>query len=310
MIKKYLILFVLLQLSLINLKVLANISIILSIDDEIITNYDISKESGYLKILNPQLSKLNQSKILELSKNSLINEIIKKKEVEKFIDIKNDNIDFISEYLKNIYLQLGYKNKNELENALIKNESYNLDQLKKKIEIELYWNEIIFNKYNNQVKIDMEKLIKKIDNAVNKKQKEFELSEIIFQKKKDEEVDQTFKNILDSISEIGFENTANIYSLSETAKFGGKVGWINEKKLSKIILDEINLLSENDISNVIKIKNNFVILKINKIRLLATEIDKDKMLQDLINFEQKKQLDQFSKIYLEKLILNKKIYEK
>ena len=48
------------------------------INDKIITNLDIEKESEYLKIFNPNLNNLEKKKILELAKNSLINEIIKK----------------------------------------------------------------------------------------------------------------------------------------------------------------------------------------------------------------------------------------
>ena len=36
-----------------------------------------------------------------------------------------------------------------------------------------------------------------------------------------------------SIKEIGFENTANIYSLSDSSKFGGKIGWVKENQLTK-----------------------------------------------------------------------------
>ena len=66
----------------------ASIYISATVDGEIITNHDIIKESEYLKILNPNLVQLNKEKISELAKISLINEIVKKKELEKFIDIK------------------------------------------------------------------------------------------------------------------------------------------------------------------------------------------------------------------------------
>ena len=57
----------------------ADIDIILTVDDNIITNYDIEKEGNYLKILNPNLAQLDNDRLLRLSKNSLINETIKKK---------------------------------------------------------------------------------------------------------------------------------------------------------------------------------------------------------------------------------------
>ena len=57
-----------------------NVYISATIDNEVITNHDIKKESQYLKILNPNLTKINEDKILDLAKMSLINEMIKKRE--------------------------------------------------------------------------------------------------------------------------------------------------------------------------------------------------------------------------------------
>ena len=65
------------QLSLINLAH-SKINIIASVNNEIITNYDVVMEERYLKILNPQLKNLENEQISELAKQSLIKEIIKK----------------------------------------------------------------------------------------------------------------------------------------------------------------------------------------------------------------------------------------
>ena len=46
----------------------ADVSIIVKIDDEIITNYDVKRESNYLMILNPNLENLDDKKIFELAK--------------------------------------------------------------------------------------------------------------------------------------------------------------------------------------------------------------------------------------------------
>ena len=57
----------------------------ITVDKEIITNIDIKKESDYLKILNPNLSTLSEKRINEIAKKSLITEIIKNKEINKFL---------------------------------------------------------------------------------------------------------------------------------------------------------------------------------------------------------------------------------
>ena len=58
-------------LILINFRVILakdNFFIVIKINDIIITNYDIKKEASYLKILNPNLSQLNEVKINDIAK--------------------------------------------------------------------------------------------------------------------------------------------------------------------------------------------------------------------------------------------------
>ncbi len=275
------------------------INIIASVDGEIITNYDVLKEGGYLRVLNPNLNNLDKKQIYQLAKKSLIKEIIKKKEISKFINIKEEN-PFADEYLKNLLIKLGYDNKEAFTDDLIKNKTYSFEEIKLKIRIELFWNELIFNKYDNQVKIDEKELLKKIENIKNTSKKEIFLSEIIFTKKKDENINDLISKIKKSIDEIGFNNTANIFSISDSSKLGGKLGWVKEESLSKTIYEKINNLEVNEYSDVLKLENSFLILKIDKIRTLNEEIDKDKELQKLVRIEKNKKLEKFSRIYFNK----------
>ena len=287
----------------------ANIYIYATVDNEIITNHDIAKESAYLKILNPNLIQLDKNKISELAKNSLINEIVKKKEIIKFTDLDQKN-SFVEDYLKNLYSKLNYNSEDEFKNELIKENNYTLDQIKEKIKIELFWNELIYSKYNDQLKIDKQELIKKVNNLENKRRKEYFLSEIIFNKEKDKTLESLINQIKLSINEIGFNNTANIYSISESSKLGGKLGWVQKNSLSKLISEKINTLNEGEISDVIKLGNSYLILKIDKIRIDEIKIDKEKELEKLIKIESNKQLNQFSRIYFDKSKINYSINEK
>ncbi len=284
------------------------INIIASVDNEIITNYDMLKEGRYLKVLNPNLNNLSIKQISELAKQSLIKEMIKKKEVSKYIDLEKKNT-FADEYFSNILARLGYKDKKTFSNDLLKSKTYSLEEVEFKINIELFWNELIFNRYNNQVVVDEKKLIKKINDIENEKRKEFFISEIIFKKSKEEDINETILKIKKSIDEIGFDNTANIYSVSESSKFGGKIGWLKEEALSKKIYDNIKRLEANEISDVIIIENNFVILKIDEIRIIEKKIDKKKVLQKLIQIEKNKKLEKFSIIYFNKTKTNYLINE-
>ena len=287
----------------------ANILIIANIDDKIITNHDLKKESDYLKILNPNLIQLDNDQILKLAKSSLINEIIKKKETSKFIDTTSDNI-FLDQALKDLYSKLNFNNENEFKLFLKQKNTFTLEEIKEKIKIELFWNELIYNRYKNQLKIDRNEIIKKVNDFENKKQKEFLLSEIAFTRKKNLPLESVINEIKLSIDEIGFNNTANIYSISESAKLGGKLGWINESSLSKKILENLNSVDEKNLTKIIQFGNNFLILKIEDIRINEIDINKEKEIEKLIKVETNKQLNQFSKIYFDKSKINYSINEK
>lgn len=287
----------------------AKINILVSFDNEIITNHDIDKEVRYLELLNQNLISLDDNRKILIAKKSLINEKIKKKEIKKFIgDDLNENI--IDDYLNNVYSKLNVKNKNEFKNLLNENQTYTLEEIKEKIEIELKWQRLIYIKFKDSVKIDKYKFVKKLDKKVLKNTKDFLLSEIIISPKKNLSLENTINQIRESIKEIGFNNSATIYSISDSAKLGGKLGWINENHLSPIILNEILKIGEGEITDLIKIDNLYVMLKIEKIKIKQNKIDKQKELEKMINIETNRQLDKFSKIYLMKVKKNININEK
>ena len=286
----------------------ADISIIAKVDDQIITNHDLKKESDYLKILNPNIVQLNDDQILRLAKNSLINEIIKKKEINKFIDMNKENF-FLEQYLKNLYSKLNFSSEEEFQTFLKQKNSFTLDEVKEKIKVELFWNELIYSKYKGQVKINREAIIKKVGNF-DQKQKEYLLSEIAFVKKKNLSIENLIAQIRLSINEIGFNNSANIYSVAESSKLGGKLGWVNEGGLSKPILEKLKLIDDGEYTDVIKLGNSYLILKVEKIRTNEVVIDKEKEVEKLIKAETNKQLNQYSKIYFDKSKINYSINEK
>ena len=286
-----------------------DIFIYATIDQDIITNFDIKKETEYLKILNPDLSKLSEEKIFQISKNSLIKEIIKKNEIKKFFDLEKEN-PFVKDYLRDLYLSLNFKDESEFIKFLESYSNYSINEIKRKLKIEIMWNELIYSRYYNQLRIDKDEFIKKIDNLTDKPVNEYLLSEIVFKKEKDQDLENQINTISQSIKDVGFENAANIYSLSESSKLGGKIGWVSENNLSQKILKKIINLKKDEITEVIQLGNNYLILKINEIRKKNISINKDEELEKMIKFETNKQLNQFSKIYFDKSKINYSINEK
>ena len=280
-----------------------------TVNEKIITNFDIEKEVEYLKIFNPNLTNLSDKEIFDIGKESLINEIIKKSEIQKFLNFNEENL-LVDDYLVNLYTNLNFKDEKSFANSLLKRNVYNVNEIKQKLKVEILWNELIYKKYSKQLKIDKELFSKKIEKLKNKEINDFLLSEIVFEKKKDETLDLTMNKIQSSISEIGFSNTANILSIADSSKMGGNIGWISEQNLSDNILKNLKKIGEGQQTEVIQIGNNFLILKIEKKKTRKISIDKEKELNKMISFETNKQLNQFSRIYFNKSKINYSINEK
>ena len=276
------------------------------IDDEIITNYDLIKESNYLTILNPNLKSLDASRLYNFAKTSLTKEKIKKKEIEKFYDLKKEN-SIVENQLKILLKQLRLNDINQFDQLLSENTNYSINEIKDKIKLEILWNDLIYNKYKSLVKINKDEINSKINQIETKKETRYLLSEISLKKNKDEEMLQIYDKIKKSINEIGFNNAATLYSVSESNKFGGKLGWINENNLSENIIKELRLISEGEFTKIISLKDSFLILKVEKKETIQFEIDKNKEIEKIINQKTNEQLNRFSNIYFDKIKINYKI---
>ena len=285
-----------------------NIFIVANINEEILTNHDVQQEIAYLKILNPQLRQLSKEKNFEIAKGSLIKETIKKIELKKYFNLDEEQ-PIINELFKDFFKRLGFSNKNEFQKMLLSRNTYSTPQIQEKMKIEFYWNRIILEKYEDQVKINKNNLIKKIQ-QINEYKSEYLLSEIFFYKEKDLKLENQINMIKSSISDIGFNNTASIYSKSESANLGGKIGWVEEENLSKNIIKELKKINKGEFTDIIQFGNNFLILKIEDKKTNKIKTDIDLTLKKMIQFEKNKQLNQFSNIYFNKIKVNYVLNEK
>jgi peptidyl-prolyl cis-trans isomerase SurA len=285
--------------------------IILKVNNKIVTSFDITQEAKYLLSLNPKLKTINKDELKILATKSIIKEKIKEIELIKYykIDSVLDD-DNLKKLIKNLYQSIGFQNEKEFKNYLeTRNLKFSL--VKRKLAIEMLWNNLIFKKFNNRVVIDEIK----IKNNINKEIKKISisrdvlLSEILLINSKDLKLDVVYKEILKSIKNVGFAATANIFSNGDTAKIGGKIGWVKETSLSKQILKNIISLEKGQVSKPIKINENFLILSIDDIKINKNKIDKSKILSNKISYEKNRQLERFSLAYFGKIKQNIQINE-
>ena len=283
--------------------------VVLKVNNKIITNIDIKKESRYLVALSPDLKSVDNKTLMKLSKDSIIREKIKENELNKFFDLSIKN-KFIDKIVTNYYQNMGMKSKNEFENYLKKN-NLKYDEVEYKIGVEAAWNDMIYQKFKNQIEIDKNKIEKELKKFIlkNKKLDMYFISEILFSADSSEGFKKKHNEINKSIKELGFHKTANIYSIADTSKIGGKVGWINESQLNNILKKQIINLKIGEYTEPITIPGGFLIVNLDDKKKTEINTNFDEEFKKKIFNERNSQLKQFSEIHYKKIYKNSTISE-
>ena len=283
--------------------------ILFKIENEIITSIDIYEEIKFLKTFNPGINNLSEPELFEISKNSILRDKIKKIEIMNFVKELKVDEKFLIKLVKKKYSKININSFEEFENFLKVN---NLDivSIKEKFVIELIWNDLIYQKFNKKVIIDKDKIKNEIlQNPQNKNHRELLLSEIIFDVKTKNDFDDKYEKILFDIKNLGFKKAAIIHSNSETGTNGGLIGWVKEDNLNKNIKKNISDLEPGMFSNPIRTSSGFIILKVDDKREYVSEFNLEDKLEEVINFQRNKQLEQFSSMYFNKLKKSLIIYD-
>ena len=184
--------------------------------------------------------------------------------------------------------------------------------IEKKITIEIAWNDLIYKKFGNKLEIDELKIKKKIKKILSnsKEQNIYSISEILFSAENFNEIQKKYKLIEKSILETGFNNSANIHSISDSAKLGGKIGWIYESELNEIVKKEMASLNIGEYTNPITMPGGFLIIMLEDKKKEKIDFNFDEELNKQIANEKNSQLLQFSDTYFKKIKKNSTISEK
>ena len=286
----------------------SNFYIVTKVDNEIITNIDIVQEANYLIALNNDLEKIDKKSLVNLARESLVREKIKKIEILKNESSLTVNDEILEGIIQSYYKKLKLESLSEFKDYLA---SYNLklQDIKEKLIIEILWNKRVYYNYKNLLNINVEKLKKQVDDNKdnNNEITKYLLSEILFSIENRDDFEKKNNEIRKKIEKNGFKTAANIYSISNTANFGGRIGLVAENRLSKKIINEIKSIKKGQVTKTIDVTNGFLILKLEDIIVEKFDKDLKTELDNLIRFETDKQLNQFSIVYFNKLKLNSKI---
>jgi len=276
--------------------------ILLKIDNEIITTIDVSNQINYLIAINPKIKELQDQRIFEIAKQTIIKEKIKKLEILKKIEKINIEDKYLDEYLKSKYFSLGFDDKNQFDEYL-KINNLNIDKIREKISIELVWNQLIYEKFIKNVKLDEEEIKNKILDQKNRKTKEYLLSELVFQISDETNVNKKYEEIRNEIEQNGFENAAIIYSISDISTSGGKIGWIKENSLNDKIKKVVMETKIGSYTKPMRLPSGFLILFVKNIKEINEnlEINIENEIAQNIKIATEQQLNDFSNIYYNKI---------
>jgi peptidyl-prolyl cis-trans isomerase SurA len=307
---KKLIIFIILLISLTN-NAYTDITnkIITIIGKKIITQYDINKEEKHLNFVSQgQFDQLSEKEKNQVAKENLIRQRIKENEFSKYtkIEISDEKLNY---YVNKSINSMGFTTKDDFKNNLLEF-GLDYDEYLNKLNIEIMWNQLISNLYLRSITVDPKKIEKKIEILKkNNYVQEFLISEIFVTADSVNLLNEKSSLITKSISEIGFHNSAIKYSISETARNSGRLGWVPENQLSKEIRSSIKELKNNKVTNAINVNGGALILYIEDKRKTKISIDLKKTFDKLVLIEKNQQIARFSLSHYNKIKNNTLINE-
>ena len=267
--------------------------IVVKIENEIITNYDIKSEILATLILTKK--EINQKNIDDLKQNALENLIqnrLKKIELKNYNFTRNDSK--INQYLNSI-------SSNNIQNikSLFQENGIDYKSFVDNIDIELKWRNLIFNNFSKKIEInliDIDREVKKI--LLNKKNLiSYNLSEIEI-KKSEEKIIQ----VLNELKNTNFEDSVIKLSISSTSKNRGELGWVNSNLLSKEISETLEAMKIGEVSKPINRQDTVIFLKLNDKKILEnSKINIDNLKSELINQKKNELFSLYSNSLLSKL---------
>ena len=272
--------------------------ILFKINNEIITSLDILNELNYLQIINKEFKNIKKEKAFSIAKNSIIREKIKEIEIKRVIKGFKMDEKILNSLLLDYFKEFKIRSIPEFERYFL---SKNIDPnfIREKIKLEVLWNQLIYKKYKQNVKVDKQLIINDLNK--NDKQLEFLLSEILFSVNENEDLNEKLNIIQKSIKDISFSQAALTFSIADTSNKGGELGWISESILSKKIYNELKTLEIGEHTKPILVPGGFLILKLLDLREVNKKFDIDKEIKKIVNEKTNQQLNRFSNIYFNKI---------
>lgn len=304
MIKKKIISFSLLLIIFFNINFLnATIEnkILAKVENQLVSSFELKNKIKLILFLTNQ--KMDQANINSSKRNALealISLKLKKEEVLRFKESIKSN-SRTSSHLAN--LASKYNTDINGLKKIFKSNDVDFNFYLEEVKIEIAWQKLIFNIYNDKVVINELEIEKELKLTIENKDnvKSFNLSEIEIMLN-EESTEKKIQEIMDQINDIGFENTAIKFSTAATSLDGGNIGWVDSRSLSKEIFKKVNTLTIGQISEPIIQGNSFFIIKlVDKKTNLNNNLDVEKLKESIVATKKNNLLNLYSNNHMSKL---------
>ena len=285
------ILFLIFIFSFSNLNSKISSTIVVKVGNSLVTSSDLENEVlTYLIINQREITQENANDYKKFALKNMINKLIKQNEIKKY-KITDYNMDDLRNYQKSIAKKFN-TDINGLKKIFAQN-NIDYSSFVQKYKTELLWNTLIYAIYKNQINVNIFDVENEIISETITKQEEYNLSEITILRSKYDK--NKLNEILNLAKNKSFELAAKKFSVSDTAKKGGLIGWIKRESLSKENLEKIKNLNVNEISEPIFTRNNVLLLKVNNVKM-NKKIEKTNLLKEkILNKKKEDKLNMFSR---------------
>ena len=268
-------------------------SLFMTIGNKPITKSDLVDEIKIILILNNESYSDEKKDILhELAIKSTVKRTIKKIELERnnYFKFNDEDLEMeLARLASNIFVDLD-----TLKNICESNE-LNFAKIEEQVKIELSWNNLIFEIYKHNLKINQTEIEDRLKLIQNKKKlEEYLISEIVIKSVETNKLDSEIQRLKDKIKIEGFENVAKELSISESGMKGGDLGWISENIISEDIKSRLTETPIGKLSSPIILQDGILIFKVRDKRKIDKNVSLEEIKNELINTEKSKILSMHS----------------
>ena len=231
-----------------------------TVNGEMVSNKDLQERANLFALTTGMpVNEKNKKMVAERVLQNTIDEKIKIQEAEK------QNIHVSEEEIKEAYRNFERSNNIPAGKfaAVLKEYQVSQEVFLAQIRANLMWNKLIGRRLGQNIDVS----VREVEDEMSRIKKDMDtkkymVSEIVIKRKDAEHIDELVQILR---QDSRFELYAAQFSQAASAPSGGKLGWVAPGQLAQPLDSAIRNLKEGGVSNAILYRNEYYILKMDKI---------------------------------------------